>query len=78
MAQRDARVASVGERGDMVTVRIERRDLDGSRVVARITARDIATAARLTGGRVIFPLDPEEFFRGSGPAGFHTIEEVSK
>ena len=58
----------------MVTVRIKAPG--GERV--RVTAKDIETATKITGGEVIFPIDPEEFFEGSGPRTFYSVEhEVS-
>ena len=56
----------------MVTVVIVRAD--GRKV--RVTAKDIRTAAKLVGGKVSYPIDGEEFFRGNGPPGFLTIDEV--
>lgn len=60
----------------MVTVRVERESASGARIVVRVTARDIETAARLTGGRVLFPIDPDEFWVGSGPSSFHSVDEI--
>jgi hypothetical protein len=58
----------------VITVRMERTNETGAKIVVRVTAKDLVTAARLVPGSVIFPIDPEEFFSGSGPEGFHSIE----
>lgn len=63
------------EGSEMITVRVVSEER-GVRRVVRVTAKDIAAAARLVPGSVMFPIDPEEFFRGAGPEEFHSIDVI--
>jgi hypothetical protein len=58
----------------VITVRMKRTNEDGSTIIVRVTAKDLVTAARLVPGSVIFPIDGDEFFYGSGPEDFHSVD----
>lgn len=57
-----------------VTVRLKHTDSKGISRMVRVTADSIRDAVKFHPGAVVFPIDGEEFFKGSGPKGFKCME----
>lgn len=59
----------------MITVRIRHICPDTkAETIARVTAVSIQAALMRYPGAVVFPIEPEEFFSGSGPKSFSAVE----